>query len=1021
MSLPGLSVRRRTAFSMVFLLMAGAGVYGFLQMGLDYFPPVDTGTIVIVTIMPGAGPEEVESLVTDLIEGAVSGVESVRTVESESKASVSGVTVKVALGADIYSVEDDIRKALDRVRNRLPENAMDPLIMALESSYKPLMIVGFESPVLPSHELRRLVEEEILPVLGRVEGVSGTGISGGEVRMIRVDADPVLLWRRDISLIQVFRALQAVGSDQPGGTMETHELETALGVKSGFRSIDQLRELVIGSHGGFPVRLGDVAVVYDGHRDPVNRVRLDGENTVMAVFRKSADANTVQTCRALEHEIERVTRNYSHLLSPNIVYSQETFITDSVESLALTGVQAVLLAAAVLVLFLGSFANAGIVSVSMPLSFIATFGAMRLFGVGLNLMSLAGLSISIGMIVDNSVVVLENIHRLRGAGAGRREGAEKGASQVGMAVTASALTTVAVFIPMLFVKGMTGQIFRDLSITIAAAILISLFVSQTLIPLLASIPRSLAKSHRKGSPLLRFGNGVQKLETGYGAALDWCLSHRKSLVLLLVVIVAGSTALLPLIPAAFLPELEEGVIEINASLPMGTSLAFTDSVAVALQDSLLGVIEPSDLRHAWMQTGRSEGIGAMFGSDASCRISISLYFREGSGLSVSLDEYENRARRVLDRFPGMDYTVESGLPIGNRFPIEIALYGSDLAELRLAGERLKRALSEVPGTVDHRSSLDEWVPQIDFLPDPSALSHRGVSPAAVASEVTAGLLGMNASVFYTDGRELDVHLRYSPEAGASPEAVAALPVMGAPLEAWGSLERVLTPRVINRRDRSRCVLVSCGIRGRPLGGMESEILGMMDTLDIGEMRWELLGDIPDQREAFGAMRLAIAVAVLLVYMVMASQFESLLEPFILIFEVPMAMVGVVLIHLLTGTTLGLTSLVGILMLTGIVVNNGIVLLDFAKTWRAEHGGGAEEAVSVAGRARMRPILMTASTTILALLPLALGGTPSAQVWAPMARTVAGGMLLATPLTLLVLPVLYVLLDRLRSKIKKRGG
>jgi HAE1 family hydrophobic/amphiphilic exporter-1 len=1006
---------------MLFLLMAGAGVYGFLQMGLDYFPPVDTGTIVIVTIVPGAGPEEVESLVTDIIEGAVSGVESVRTVESESGASVSGVTVKVALGADIHAVEEDIRKAVERVRSSLPDNARDPLIMALESSFKPLMIVGFESPVLPSHELRRLVEEEILPVLGRVEGISGTSISGGEVRMIRVEVDPVLLWRRGISIAQVYGALSAVRSDQPGGMLESRDLETSLGVKTGYRSIEQLMETVVGSHGGVPVRLMDVALVEDGHRNPVNRVRLDGSNTVIGVFRKSADANTVQTCRALEAEIDRVTRNYSHLLTPNIVYTQESFIMDSVESLALTGIQAVILAAAVLVLFLGSFANAGIVSVSMPLSFIATFGAMRLFGVNLNIMSLAGLSISIGMIVDNSVVVLENIHRLRREGAGRRDGAERGASQVGMAVTASALTTVAVFVPMLFVKGMTGQIFRDLSITISAAILISLFVSQTLIPLLASIPKSVVKRHRPGSPLLWFGNQVQRLEISYEKALAWSLSHKALLIVLLVLAITGSVALLPMIPAAFLPELEEGVIEINASLPQGTSLAFADSVAAALEDSVLKVIHPSDLRHTWLQTGRSEGIGAIFGSDASCRISISLYFREESEMSRSIGEYDFLVRKVLDGFPGLEYTVETGIPIGNRFPIELALYGSDLSELREGGDRLKSALAGIPGTVDHRSSLDEWVPQIDFVPDPSALSLRGVSPAAVAAEITIGLLGMNASVFYLQGRELDIHLQYTAEARSTPEAVAALPVLGAPLGSWGSLERVLSPRVINRRDRSRCVLVSCGIRGRPLGAMEAEINAIMDTLDIGELRWELLGDIPDQREAFGAMKLAIAVAVLLVYMVMASQFESLLEPFILIFEIPMAMVGVVLVHLLTGTTLGLTSLVGILMLSGIVVNNGIVLVDFANTWRRERGGSAVQAVTAAGRARMRPILMTASTTILALLPLSLGGTPSAAVWAPMARTVAGGMLLATPLTLLVLPVLYVILDRMRLQFRRGAG
>lgn len=1020
MSLAGLAVRRRTAFSMLFILMAGAGVFGFLQMGLDYFPPVDTGTVVIVTILPGAGPEEIESLVTEIIEGAVSGVESVRTVESESRASVSGVTVKLALGAHIDTVTEDIRKAVEGVGDRLPENAREPLIMALESSFKPLLIVGFESGSLPSHELRRLVEEELLPVLGRVRGVSGTSVSGGEVRQIRVEADPVLLWRRGIPMAQVFRALASVRSDQPGGFLESDGLETSIGVKTGFRSLEQIMDLVVGDSGGTPVRLRDVARVVDGYREQVNRVRLDGSNTVIAVFRKSSDANTVQTCRALEAELERVGAIYEHLVTPNIVYSQESFITDSVESLAMTGVQAILLAAAVLVLFLGSFANAGIVSLSMPLSFIATFAAMHFAGVNLNIMSLAGLSISIGMIVDNSVVVLENVHRIRKGGAGSRESAENGASQVGMAVTASALTTVAVFIPMLFVKGMTGQIFRDLSVTIAAAILISLLVSQTLIPILASLPKNIVRSHRTGSPLFRFGAMIHALESWYVRALGWCLGRKTMLIALLVATVAGSAALLPLVPTAFLPDLDEGVIEINASLPQGTGLAFADSVAQVLEDSLMLVILPGDLRHSWLQTGRSEGVGAIFGSDASCRISISLYFHREARMSLSMADYDSRVREVLDRFPGMEYTVETGLPIGNRFPVELAVYGTDLTQLREAGDTVKRALASIPGTVDHRSSLDEWVPQMDFVPDASAVSRRGESPGAVASEITIGLLGVDASVLYDRGREVAVNLRFPVEYRTTPEMVAGLPVLGAPLGSWGTLERALAPRVISRRDRSRCVLVSCGIRGRPVGGMEREIGPMMDTLDLKGMRWELLGDIPDQREAFGAMRLAIIVAILLVYMVMAAQFESLLEPFILILEIPMALVGVVLVHILTGTTLGLTSLVGILMLSGIVVNNGIVLVDFANTTRRDTGCTAAAAVKEAGRARLRPILMTASTTILALLPLSLGGSPSASLWAPMARTVAGGMLLATPLTLLILPILYVVLDGVRSMRKGAG-
>ncbi|MFO7950962.1 MAG: efflux RND transporter permease subunit [Candidatus Fermentibacteraceae bacterium] len=1020
MSLPGIAARRRVTFLMVFLVMAGAGIFGLTRLGLDYFPKVDLGEIVVVTALPGAGPEDVENLVTRELEDAVTGVESVETVESESSAGLSAVFVEVSLGADIDRVEEDIREAVERMRSTLPDNATDPLIFALESSQKPLMILGFSSPAMTSSELRRLVDDEISPVLGRVRGISSADIAGGEVRQINVRINPVLLWDRGITLTQVYGALSAVSADRPGGDIEADRLEVPLSVKSGFHSLDDIRELVIGSHGGVPVRLRDVAEVEDGFREATSISRLDGESNVLLIFRKSSDANTVNTCRRLEGEIERLSGNYEGLLSMEIIYSQEDFVISSMTSLLQTGIQAVLLAAAVLILFLGSAANSGIVSISMPLSFVATFAAMYLFGVNLNIMSLAGLSISIGMIVDNSVVVLENIHRLRREGAKVLEGAERGAAQVGMAVAASTMTTVSVFVPMLFVRGMTGQIFRDLSITIASALFISLFVSQTLIPLLAGMSDKLVKSHRRGSPLGKIQDWIHRLEEYYVARLGWFLTHRWLTILPVAAVLAVSVFLLRYIPTSFLPDVKEGVMQINASMPQGSNLAFTDSVAAALEDSIIGAMEPGDLLHSRAQVGRSEGIGAAFGSDASWRIDLSLYFAQEGEMEGTMDGYQDSVRAILEDVPGLDYAITTGMPIGNEYPIQVAVYGTDLQDLRETGERVRRAMSEIPGTVEHRTSLDEWVSQIDFHPDEAVLSQRGVTPAEVGFEVTLGVLGLDASTYYEEDREVDVHMQYAEEFRSSPEMIRGLPAAGAPLEAWGDFRSSLVPQKIWRRDRVRSVRVSAKIEGRALGDVGGDLTAMMDTLDLGGRRWELLGDIPEQEEAFGSMALAIAVAVGLVYMVMASQFESLLEPFMLIFEIPMALIGVILIHFFGGMTLGITSLVGILMLAGIVVNNGIVLVDFANRQRREHGMKTLEAVVEAGRKRMRPILMTASTTILALMPLAMGGSSSADIWAPMARTVIGGMLVATPLTLVVLPVLYVALDRLHS-VRRRDG
>lgn len=1006
MSLPGFAARRRVTFLMLYMLMAGAGVFGATRLGLDYLPKVDLGLISIVTALPGAGPEEVETLVSEVIEKEVSGIEDVSAVESESRASLSVVMVDLGAGADIDEALEQVKERVQQIGSSLPDNATDPYVFAMESSMKPLIVASFSSPSLSPPDLRRLVEDEIRPVLSRIPGVADVGISGGEVRQINVLVDPVLAWQRSIPVSQVYGALSAVNADMPGGQIEDGGMEVPVGLASGFHSLDEIRSLIVGFHGGVPVRLGDIASVEDGFEERTNISTLDGVNTVLLVFRKSADANSVSTCEAVVAELDRVADEYAGLLDLDVVYNQKDFVRSSSDSLVQSGILAMVLAAAVLVLFLGSPVNAGIVSVSMPLSFITTFFAMYALGVNLNILSLAGLSISIGMILDNSVVVLENIHRRRKEGEGALEAAERGAGQVAGAVAASSLTTVAVFIPMLFVRGLTGQIFRDLSLTIVSALFISLFVSLSLIPLLAGMSGRLVRTHRKGSPLLVAQNALQRLEEIYSKALVRCVSHRRTTVLSALGLFTASAAALLFIPTTLLPDLKEGAITITASLPPGTCLSTTDSIAEALEDSIRGVIAPGDLLHSRMDVGRASGLAAAFGSDASSRIDLTLYLDDESGLEASPAEYMGRCREVLDDVPGLSYTIYDGTPIGTEHPVMIAVYGHDLDSLRTLGEKVVSSLAGIPGTIDCMSSLDEWVGQVEFVPDPAVLSQRGTSPTALASEVTIGLMGLDASSYYESGRAIDVHVMFPERSVSSMERVMGLPVLGAPLESWGMFETRQVPQMVWHRDRSRAVLVSCDIEGRPLGEVGRDVMAMMDTMDLGGGRWELLGDIPEQRESFASMTLAILAAAVLVFMVMASQFESLVEPFLLIFAIPMGLIGVVAVHALTGSNIGLTSLIGILMLAGIVVNNGIVLVDFANQIRRSEGMDPGSAVVEAGRRRMRPILMTATTTVLALLPLALSSGGNSNLWAPMAVTVIGGMIAATPLTLLVLPAMY---------------
>jgi HAE1 family hydrophobic/amphiphilic exporter-1 len=1014
MSLPGLVVKRRITFLMIFILMAGAGLFAVTQLGIDYFPKVDLGRIAVITMLPGAGPSEVEGLITEVIEVAVSGVEGIETVVSTSKNGVSLITLELMNSADIDQAEVDVRDAVDRVKDQLPESSSDPVIMAMESSMKPLIMVTFSSDMMTGTQLRNLVDEEISPRLGRVEGIASVDISGGQIRQINVEVDPVLLAELEMPISQLYGALSAIGVDQPGGAIEDGDMEFSVSVKSGFDDLSSIRELVIGVHEGRPVRLEEVAHVVDGHAEQTDFTHLDQGEAILLVFRKSSDANTVNTCSRLESAIEELSEDYAGTLETEIIYNQERFITGSMKDLMLTAVQAVILAAAVLTFFLGSVSNAGIVSLSMPLSFVATFAVMYLLGVSLNIMSLAGLSISIGMIVDNSVVVLENIHRWRREGEDRAKAAEHGAAQVGMAVTASTLTTVAVFIPMLFVPGMTGQIFRDLSLTIAAALFISLFVSQSLIPLLASRSKNLIKPHSQRSIATRVQGWLSRLEERYSRAIGWLTEHSKFVFIPVILIFILSIFMMRFIPKTYLPEPKEGVIDIDISLAPGTGLEFTDSLLVEIETRIFEILQPGDLANSYMNVGKREGIGALFGSSSSSNGEINLYFVKESERSGSIEYYDAAIREMLGEVPGIEYSLSSGMPIGNEFPVRIVLYGTDLAELRNIGEIVKSEMYRIPGAVDISSSLGNQLMQVDFIPDENVLFLRGQSPARIGSEVTIGLLGLNASTYTENSREYDVNIRYAEEGRSSREAVSGLIAYGMPLDAWGSFRNTLVPEEIGRRNRTRTVEITCRINDRALGEVAADVEIMMDTLNLGGHRYEIIGDIKDRGEAFGSMAIAIGVAIILVYMVMASQFESLLEPFIIIVEVPLALIGVIWTLLLTGSTMGLTALVGLLMLTGIVVNNGIVFIDYANQLRRKEGMSSREAIVIAGRKRMRPILMTAITTILALMPLAIGATESSVMWAPMARTVAGGLAVATVLTLVVLPCLYVKLDRWRK-------
>ncbi len=1007
MSLPALSVRRSVAFLMVFIALLGTGIFGLTQLGVDMYPDMEFPMIMVMSAMDGAGPEEMENLVTDVIEQALARVTNVKEVSSRSLTGLSIVTAEFTWGHSLEQAETDVRRQLDWFEGYLPEDASDPLVFPLDPSMQPIMYLGFNSENLSDFDLRTIVEEEIEPLFSRLEGVGSAVTQGGRVRQIRIEVDPASLQETGLSISQVVAALRMIRNNTPAGYVDAGGMNMNIRVESAFHDLDEIEQVVVGWNAGSPVLLRDVADVIDGEAELKQYVRFNGRPSVSCFINKRSDANTVNVCRTLRSELEEISENYGDLLTPVVLWDQSEFIEQSINNLGTTALQACILAFLVLLFFLRSWKSASIAGISIPLSVFVTFAMMHFTNIQLNMISLAGLALAIGMLVDNAIVVLENIFRHRERGESPWNAAVKGAMEVSTAITASTLTTLAVFIPILFVPGIAGMLFKEMVLTITFSLTISLFVALSLVPLITSWTKNLIRDHKPKSLAGRIGTVINRLELNYTKWVTWAVNHRKTVLFSTLGMFVISLLVIGQLPSDFFPDSDDGMLSIDLEKPVGTSLEMTNEMLRALEDSVTSIIAPEDAVAIYASAGQGEGVMAMFGSTGSNTASIFVRLTPASTRSTSMFEYLDRIREVLDQMPGVEYSTEAGMSLLSGAAIEIDLYGDDLNSLYAKAEEIKEALGLIEGVVDPTTTMEDLIPEYTFVPDPGRLSMLGLSSYAIATDISYAFMGSNASIFREGDREYNIFVRYPEHFRDSREDIEYATVMGRPFTSFGTLEQRIVSNTVTRKNQARMVTISCDVSGRSLGAVANDVSAMMNSLELSEFRYEMGGEMEDQQETFMYLGIAILVAAALVYMVMAGQFESFLEPFIIFFTIPLGFIGVVLGLVVTGTTLSVMALIGMLMLVGIVVNNGIVMIDYANQLR-KAGRGVKVAIVEASTIRMRPIIMTAATTILAMFPLALGIGEGAESWAPMAVTVIGGLFVATALTLIVEPCIYVL-------------
>ena len=1032
MNLPHIAVRRPVAILMLVAAAVVLGFVAFTQLPMDLLPDITFPVAAVSTTYEGAGPREVENLVTRPIENALATVGNVRSLRSVSRRGQSTVIAEFEWGTDMDFATLEMRERIDLIRRQLPEGVDSPIVFKFDPNSAPIMAVTLGGQRSLA-EVRRLAEDVVAPRLERLEGVASVGISGGLTREIQVVVDPGRLAAYGISMDQVVQALRMENANQPGGTVVGGTRELLVRTAGEFTSLEEIRRLTLTTASGATVRVQDVASVKDAFADVTVITRLDGHPSVGMAIQKEAQANTVLVARRLRQELEALRRELGPSMQLNVVFDEAEFIEQSIQEVANSAVIGAVLAAAVLLLFLQSVRAMLVVAISIPISIIVTFVLVYFAGMTLNIISLGGLALGVGMVVDNAIVVLESIYRHRRQ-RDASEAAVVGANEVGMAITASTLTNVVVFLPVLFVGGISSQIFKDLALTNSAALLSSLAVAVTVTPLLASrllraapspleVGKEVGKVEQGAGPggtgrLARaLARELERWEQRYGAGITWALQRRGLVLGVAAVAFFASFGLLRFIGAEFMPPVDPGAVRVSIQLPTGTRLEETDRLTRLLEERLARLPEVEAIYTSVGSFSAGTGRGSSAGNPEVAAIELDLVPR--SQRRRSAQEIAEAVRQIGREFPGatINARVQQGMGFGGGggAPLAIRLRGDDEELVMQAARQVAEVVASVPGTREVDTDLSRQRPELTLELDRARARELGLSLPQVAAAVRTALEGTVATRYRTGGSEIDVVVRAEPTVREDLRRLEQIPVLSprAGMVPLGQLVRMQegdSPRDLRREDQSRSITVTASIAGRDLASVVRDVQQALSRVNIPpQVQLSYTGDVEQMRESFGDLAMAMLLAIFLVYAVMAAQFESLSQPLIIMLSIPLASIGVLVGLAVTGRSLNVASVIGAVMLAGIVVNNAIVLVDYANQLRAR-GLARADALVQAGRTRLRPILMTTSTTVLGMLPMALGLGEGSELQAPLATVVIFGLSFSTLLTLFVVPAFYTVIE-----------
>jgi hydrophobic/amphiphilic exporter-1 (mainly G- bacteria), HAE1 family len=1018
MSLYHIAVRRPIAIGMVFFAIIVFGVFAFTRLPVDLFPEIDAPVVSVITMYPGAGALQVEQNVTEPLENLLSAIPNLEEIRSNSLDNVSMITLEFAWGVDMLEVSDNVRDAIGRARQLLPDDADEPFLQKFDAGAIPVIILSATADASFGN-LERILEDEVVMPLNRVSGVGAVTISGAPIRQIQILLDPDRFEAYNLDIQQVAQILNAENVVIPAGTLDLGTLTYNIRSGTEFQSVIDIGNVIVAYQKGQAVYLHEVARIIPALEEETTITRINGERGAIVIVNKQSDANAVNVASAIHERLPAIRDALPPDVRLEVVIDTAEFIANSINNLSSVLLFALVFVVMVVLVFLHRWRATIIIAVTIPVSLVVAFIYLSLTGNTLNIISLSSLAIALGMVVDDAIVVLENVMKKIENGVPPKHAAVEGSSEVFSAVIASTLTVVAVFLPLTFIGGMMGIWFSQLGMIVVVTVVTSTMAALMLTPMLASVMiRGKDEYRRKATKTMaRFSDGCEKVfvsgENLYGQLVRGFLDWRKTVLVIALVIFASSFLLLPLIGTEFMPEADNSRLEMTAELTTGRSLDFTRNVIAEIERVIRA--EVPELKVMTMTAG---GVSMREGATGTHIVSGNIQLLPLAERDRSVFEIAEVLRARFDDIPAVvRYRVRTGGGGGSdESPIQVHILGQNLDETRSIADELAERMRATPGFRDISISRGDMRPELEIRFDRDRLAAFGLNSASASATVRGRMAGLTATQYRIEGQEYDVVLRQEKAARQTIADVANISIRTPSgrfvrVKDIAEIREVMTPPNIERMDRERLVTVSSELHDRDLSDAAQDVRAHLAAMTMPPRVEVLLGgDIEEQQEAFADLFMVLIISLILIYLVMAGQFESFRDPLVIMFSVPFAFTGVLLAFLMTGFPISVIGMVGGVILVGIVVKNAIVLIDYIRLLQSR-GTELIEAIVQAGTLRLRPVVMTTLTTVLAMVPLAMAFGEGAETWQPMAIAVIGGLSFSTLVTLVLVPVMYAMFHR----------